>query len=205
MFRQPDLTPVPPALDFRCESVERGGTFLGVVIGPLVKVRTHTFNGRSKPCLNFATEGKLRCWCNERAVSIRDVGYLPVINRDGDRVVVILSALAAYSLRSVKQDMLIRFSRPDKPKVRVQASTVTGIDAEQQWVKRARGLEPVEIWEYLCHVWQIHSLTKYLGFSVRRPLKVDANGPLDPHDAEPRYVSYTEKLLGEKPSDAEAA
>lgn len=205
MFRKADLTPVPTALDFRCESVARGTSLLGVVIGPMVPVMTHTFRGHSKPCLDYTTEGKLRCWCAEKVMERRPVAYLPVRLADQEKVVVILSAVAGHRVRNVKDGDLLRFSRPDKPKVRIGVSLVTGTDADQLWVKQARKTAGVCIMEYLCHLWQIHSLTKHLGYEVRRALKTDAVAPLCPADAEPRYVSWLEKLASESTSKPEAA
>lgn len=205
MFRRADLTPAPVALDFRCDSVARGSSFIGVKIGELIPVMTHTFRGHSKPCLDFTTDGKLRCWCAERAIERRPVAYVPVKNKEGERVVVILSSQAGLSMKSVTDGTVLRFTRPDRPKVRVKIGLVTGTDADQGWVKQAQKTKGVDIMEYLCHLWQIHSLTKYMGYDVRRPLKVDATGPLDPNDAEPRYVSWLEKLASESTTSAEAA
>lgn len=205
MFRKADLTPIPSALDFRCESVARGTSFLGVVIGPMVPVVTHTFRGHSKPCLEFATGGKLRCWCAEKVMERRPVAYLPVKNKDGEKLVVILSAVAGFRVRSVKDGDVIRFTRPDKPKVRINCTAVTGTDAEGIWVKQAQKTKGVDIMEYLCHLWQIHSLTKFLGFEVRRALKTDAVVALDPNDAEPRYVSWLERVQSETDARGEAA
>ena len=205
MFRRADLTPIPTALDFRCESVSRGTSFLGVVIGPLVPVVTHTLKGHSKPCLHFATEGKLRCWCQERALERRPVAYLPVMNADREKLVVILSAVAGYRIREVKEGTLLRFTRPDKQKVRINVTAVTGAETGSQWVTLAQKTKGVDIMEYLCHLWQIHSLTKHLGYEVRRALKTDATVELDPNDSAPRYVSWIEKLASESTTSAEAA
>lgn len=205
MFRSPDLTPATVMQEMRCDTIDPGTNMLGVVVGPMVPVRTHTFRKISKPCLAYATGGALRCWCSEHWTAPRDIAYIPVLNREMEYVVVLLAKTAAATIRNVQEGALLRFTRPDKAKSRIRITAVSGTDANQLWVREAQKIKGVQIMEFLCHMWQIHSLTRHLGFDVRQPNRVNPDPVRDPNATDAPPVSMVEKLLSERADQTEAA
>lgn len=203
MLREPDLTPLPKSLDWSILNLARGDKVTGVIAGRVRKFMCHHVKpGRvSKPCLTFATEGQVKCWCEERPASVRPIVYVPVFTRE-ERVVIRMSAVQGWMVeRDLKPGMVGVFERPDRVKRPVFGKRMHGEAASQKWMIEAAKLASVDILEYLCHVWQLHALTKFCGFTARRSLAGAAVADLSEPDYAPRFT-HAEKLLAERP-DAE--
>lgn len=206
MFRQPDLTPFPKELDWTAETVEPGTTVSGVTCGPIFTAMTHTVPpGISKPCCRYATDGQLACICDARPMSLRKVGYQPIIAKTGEKLVIVLSALAAYKTAKWQQGTALNFTRPKKLKRGIIVTPIKGEESKQLWVKEALKVRDQDIAEFVHHLWQIHALTVWSGFTPRRSLRADATAPISTDPYEPRFTSHTEKLRNERPTDTEAA
>lgn len=188
MLREPDLTPLPKTLDWSCISLKRGETMLGVLCGRVRKFQCHTLkNGQSKPCLRYTTGGKLACWCESTNVSIRPIVYVPVVTREGEQFVIRMSAVQGWKVESIPAGSLVEFSRPDRAKRPTVAKRIMGPTACQEWVLKLKGKCDRDITEYLCHLWQLHALTKYCGFTAYRSIAAACTVDLSEPDYKPRF------------------
>lgn len=188
MLREPDLSPVPKVLDWHCETVERGTSITGIVVGRIHKYRCHIHGKISKPCPFFATDGKLPCPCEVRGWEMRDIGYLPIVTADRERIVVVLSSMACEAAKELcKQGGIYRFRRPKtvKSRIRIERPEEKEIPTVLSNMKPTRNQD---ILEYLCHVWQIHALTQFCGFTVRRPLSKETKHEITEPGYTPRFV-----------------
>jgi len=199
MLREPDLTPLPKTLEWSVVNLGRGEKLTGVIAGRVRKFQCHHVGPKkvSKPCLSFATEGKLRCWCEERPASVRPIVYVPVFTAK-ERFVIRMSSVQGYLVeRDLKPGMVALFERPDRAKRPTFAKRVTGESASQGWVVEVAKKANADILEFLCHVWQLHALTKYCGFTPRRSIAGASVVDLSEPDYAPRF-SHTEQLLAER-------
>lgn len=205
MLHEPDLTPLPKSLDWECVSLGRGETLVGILCGRVRKFACHTLkNGQSKPCLKIATRGALPCWCEQTKGVTRNIVYVPIVTREGEQVVVRMSAVQGHKAEAIKAGTLVEFTRPDRAKRPTFIKPMPTASQTQNWVMQVRKNTDADILEYLCHLWQLHALTKYCGFACRRSLQAATTIDLSEPEYMPRFT-HTEKLLAEKPTNAEAA
>lgn len=199
MLREPDLTPTPPALDWSVWKPEKAEKIVGVIAGRVRKFRCHHVGPKrlSKPCVAFATDGKLECWCAERPAELRDVVYVPLYTR-GEQMVIRVSEYAGYKLESdFKPGQMVEFTRPEKVKRPMQFKRPDAISKDQAWVVNKAKKCDADILEFLCHVWQLHDLTRFCGFTPRRSLRVATKADITEPDYSPRFA-HTERQLTER-------
>lgn len=199
MLREPDLTPLPKTLDWSIVNLKRGEKCSGVLAGRIRKFQCHHVGKQrlSKPCLSFATDGKVKCWCEDRPASVRPVVYVPIRTRE-EQIVVRMSGVQGYKLGLVAEPgHLVEFWRTDRAKQPTYARRLMGVPATQSWVIEAAKHTSADILEYLCHVWQLHALTKFCGFTPRRSLSTASVVDLSEPDYAPRF-SHAEKLQAER-------
>lgn len=205
MLRESVLGPTPKALDWQCLSVKKGETVTGVLAGRIRNFRCHNVRGQSKPCVTFATDGALKCWCSSRPSSVRTIGYAPIFTQAGERLVVILSAIAAWKIRDAVPGQLLSFTRPDRAKQPITPRIVGGAAALAQWVRQLKDKCDCDILEYLCHLWQIHALTVHCGFAVRRSLAAASVVEVNdwPHALRFPRIAQPNQLMPPFPVDGE--
>lgn len=168
MLRQPDFTPAGDALNWSCEPIKRGETIYGVVTGEMVGIHAHWNGECDKPCLRTYDGAELRCFCEDKPCGTRPKGYLPIIDRSGRRLVIVLSETAARDAKMFKVGDPVKFFRPDKVKTAIKVSKLTALEASQEWVKEMKKCVGHSILEFLCHLWQIKELTEAHGFKYRK-------------------------------------
>jgi len=205
MLREPDLTPLPKSLDWTTPHVAKGEKFFGLLAGKVRKFLCHPLkNGQTKPCLKYATSGELPCFCEQRVTNTRPIVYVPIFTRDNEQLVIRMSAVAGYEVEKHEPGTLLHFERADKDKQPVKAKKVTGEAVLQAWVTRNKKNCNADITEYLCHLWQLHALTRWCGFKAYRSLAAASTVDLSEPDYVPR-LTHVEKLASEKPANTEAA
>lgn len=199
MLREPDLTPLPKELDWTCENPGRGEKFPGVIAGRARKFLCHAVGQKrvSKPCITYATDGKLRCWCDQRPAERRPVVYVPVYAEAG-QLVVRLGAVQGYILeRQTKPGMLVSFETGKGKTSPTKVKKVESVSAVGARLIESRRKCDIDILEYLCHLWQLHALTRYCGFTPHRSIAGASTVDLSEPDYAPRF-SHAEKLLAER-------
>lgn len=167
MFPKPVLAPLPPHLCWEVPKIKKGEWVEGVLAGEVKQVPCHWSGTSSKPCLRFMSEGKLPCHCDKEPASLRVVGYVPIITKDRQKYVVVVSATTAYRLESVAPGKGIRLARPDKVKQAMNVVLRSDADIGEDFVKRMRPACMHDISEYLLHLWQNPILCLHFGVEHR--------------------------------------
>lgn len=196
MLREVDLTPTPVTLDWTADTVERATSITGIVVGKVRKFRCHIYGKITKPCVRFTSNDELPCVCEQRRMEIRTTGYLPIITKDKDRRVIVLSAVATAVAERCVQGSVYTFKRPKTVKSRIQISNVGSDEAQAAGWDRLRPKKNQDITEFLCHLWQLHDLTKWCGFVPRRSLAADAVKEITEKPYEPRFVRGVLRAVG---------
>lgn len=163
MFPNAKVVDLPDHLKWECVSVPQGETVAGTLMGDVVTVATHWINKRSFPCLSRISEGKLRCPCELQPMSLRTIGYAPIITKSRERFVIVLSAAAAAQVDAIRPGTVVSFFRPKKSKQRVQVSTLPDYSMGEELVKKLRQAACHKIHEYLIHLWQCRDLSQLFG------------------------------------------
>jgi hypothetical protein len=164
LFKQASIKILPDNLQWRIIPVEPGDMVEGWYAGPMVLVDVHWINKRSLPCRRAITDGKLPCPCEREPKSIRTIGYVPILGKQRERWVVIVSESVAAKMEAVKCGSPIRLSRPKKPKRPLFLSMIEdGALGIENTKKMRAGAACHDISEFLLHVWQDRELTEHLG------------------------------------------
>ena len=167
MFPQPSLAPLPPQLCWECRKVAKGQRVEGILCGEVKQVPCHWDGRGSKPCRAFMTEGKLPCHCQVKPCSLRVVGYVPIMTKDREKLVVVVAATTAYQLESYPPGTAIRLARPDMDRKPLVAIKLRDMDIGEEFAKRMRQASVHDISEYLLHLWQDPILCLHFGVEHR--------------------------------------
>jgi hypothetical protein len=164
LFKQASIKTLPDNLQWRIIPVGPGESVEGWYAGPIVLVDVHWIAKRSFPCRRAITDGKLSCRCEKEPMSLRTIGYVPILTKARDRWVVIVSEGVAAKFESIKCGSPIKLARPNKVKRPLFVSMLDdgsmGIDNTK---KMRAGAACHDISEFLLHVWQDRELTEHLG------------------------------------------
>lgn len=163
MFPNAKVTNLPDHLKWECLSIPQGEAVTGVLMGEVITVATHWINKRSFPCLTRISEGKLRCPCELQPMSLRTIGYAPIITKNRERFVAVLSGVAAAQVDAIRPGTVVTFFRPKKAKTRIQVSTEPDYSMGEDLVKRLRQAATHKVHEYLIHLWQCRDLSELFG------------------------------------------
>lgn len=205
MLRDAEMTPVPPALDWRAETIERGTSITGIVVGRCRKFVTHVFGKVTKPCLLNIGDFNLPCPCQTRGLELRVTGYLPIVTSERERVVLVLSTRPTNIMMKAKQGDVYKFRRPKAVKSAIVPAMALGEDSAAAECHRMRPTKNQDISEYLCHLWQIHALTAACGFTPRRALRTDAHKAITDKPYEPRFARGVLRTLAGEVGKGEVA
>lgn len=163
MFPNATFRDVPAHLKWRCVSVAPGESLEGVTAGALVTVDCHWDCGRSFPCLSRLTDGVLKCSCEDEPRSLRLLGYQPIMTKERERLVVLLSATVAQKVETIRHGTAVRFTRPKKGKRPLSVTLLSDYDLGEDFVKKMRAAALHDIHEYLIHLWQDRTLCDHFG------------------------------------------
>ncbi len=110
--------PVPPVIDrplplrWRVERLAPEDVVTGWAAGPCVRVTSHWSGVKTTACVKALTSGKLPCMCESKAVGTRVVGYMPMIAKDGDRIVLLVADSVAKKLLRIPLATPLQVTRP---------------------------------------------------------------------------------------------
>lgn len=146
-----------PELTWKYKAIGPGEGLSARIAGPLVGVETH-WAGRSRPCRRRLTEGFLACpGCQERQ-RVNWLGYQPLLDQYGRRVVVTVSPTTAYALAEMTPGTSVRLSRGKVARSALRVELLTGPDSLP---KSARGTYKADIWPWLLQLWDDDELTTF--------------------------------------------
>src|SRR5262245_42362924 len=116
MFESAPIRLRPKSLNWTTVTIGKGETLKGWLAGPLVNVECHWLNGASRACRAAITKGVLKCYCEEEFNQVRTIGYVPLLTKEGDKFVILLSKTVAVKVRDYAYGVPVKFSRPKRDK-----------------------------------------------------------------------------------------
>lgn len=164
---------LPDHLKWRIIPLSAGAVLEGWLAGPVVPVACHWTGKRSVPCRRLITDGKMRCWCEDKPASVRVIGYAPIIDKARDRYVVILSAAVAHKVERIKAGSAVRLTRPKAVKRPLFVTQLPDDYLGSDQTKKMRAGAIHDICPYLLHVWQDQELTESFGLPFFKSLGSD--------------------------------
>lgn len=152
---------VRKAIQWRTHHIGPGETFQGVVIGAPVCPLVHWVGKRSVPCLRAISGGELLCMCDSEPKDTRRICYVPMLSRELERVVIILSNGVAHKLGTLEHGQVLYLCRTRVPCAPVVATRQQHISMSGHVIDRAKRTAPQDIREYLLHLWSVDTLTRW--------------------------------------------
>jgi len=163
LFRNAVIREIPDPLRWRVVPIGQGEHLDGWYAGPVVTVAVHWIRKRSFPCCRLLTDGAMKCVCETDPKSVRIIGYVPVIAKDRERFVVIVSAAVAKRFDNIKPGAPIRLARPNAKKRPLFVSLLPDEQLGAEQTKRIRPACIHDITPYLLHLWQSRELSDHFG------------------------------------------
>lgn len=172
MFPATVVHELPPALRWRCVSPKKEESVRGVLAGPVVPIITHYVGSRTVPCLEWISEGKLKCPCEELAMGARRTAYVPVVTKDHEKLVVIVSDGTFRALEGTRPGSSIEVGRGKCLRRPCYVKTIAPDTLGEHFVRKMREAAVHDIRPYLLHLWQLPELFAF--FKVERfdPLRL---------------------------------
>lgn len=158
---------VRKAIQWRTHHIPAGENFQGVVIGTPVCPLVHWVGKRSAPCLRAISNGELLCMCDSEPKDTRRICYIPLLSRELERVVVIVSNGVAHKLGTLEHGQVLFFSRSRVPCAPVSVARQQQISMSGHVIDRAKRIPSQDIREYLLHLWSVDVLTRWCAASER--------------------------------------
>lgn len=170
-YRAPIL---PDHLKWRIIPIDLDQSVEGWIAGPLVSIAAHWSGGRSLPCRRIMTDGALTCPCEDTPMSVRGISYCPLVDKIGERYVIILSATVAARVGRMARGTPVRFTRPPRQKRPLFVTVLPDTHLGSDRTKAMRQAAIHDIGEYLLHVWQDRPLCEAFGVEYRPACGVPA-------------------------------
>lgn len=168
MFRNADLTVLPNELKWHVAPLPPDSYLEGWFAGPMVTVAVHWCDPNSKPCRVLLTDGQVPCRCEHEPMSLRTVGYVPIIGKDKVRSVVLVSTtVAALIQQKYKPGDLIRISRPVGYNRPLAVTPLPPNHFGEALGNTMRQTCCHDIHEFLLHLWQDRELCDHFGIEFR--------------------------------------
>lgn len=167
MFPKPVLAPLPPELCWECVKVKKDEHIDGVLAGRVYDVACHWDGRSSKPCRRFMSDGKIPCHCDEKPASLRVLGYVPLITKAREKIVVPVAASVVHRLEQIKPGTPIRLARPGRDKKPLSVIILRELDLGETFCKQMKHACCHDIAEYLLHLWQDPILCVHFGVQHR--------------------------------------
>lgn len=158
-FPVPPVVQLPMALRWRVERFAPEDVRKGWIAGPTVRVVTHWTGKKTTPCAWALTKGAVRCACQSASMAKRTVGYMPMIQTDGDRVVLFVPDSVALKHAGIPFGKAIQVSRPKNPTAAYKVKQLGNDELSSTLQKTVLAKGPQDIKQFLLHLWQMPALT----------------------------------------------
>jgi hypothetical protein len=152
MFENAEIRLRAPGFRWVTVPVPRGTSLRGMIAGPVRIVDCHTSDGPSKPCRRCITGGKCPCYCDEKPIPIRTYGYLPLVTRDLEEVVVILSKTTTLACKDWPFRSSVEIIAPAREKSRTRIRLAGYEDMPSAVNNHMHKRQPADIRPYLVDV-----------------------------------------------------
>jgi hypothetical protein len=193
VFNDAPLHLKPPELRWRVVPVPAGESLKGWYCGPIRTVRVHWKDGASRPCRSLLTDGRVRCYCEEEPHTLRTVGYVPLITREREQLVIVVSATVAQSMKLYAHATPLEFSRSRRAKTPLRVKQCLAEELGTTATSLQLLNKPRDIRPYLVHLWQDSALINHFAQvgAEQLPqvnpavLAIASNSALDPSPVAP--------------------
>jgi hypothetical protein len=161
MFPIPEVPKMNPDLVWERRVIPSGTHLDAWIAGPVVPVWVHWSGTASKPCVHRMTSGALPCKDEDCKASVRIIGYLPVIQKHSQRLVLILSHQATYEAQGLHHGECYRFSRGPGKRDRVKIGLTPRAEVSPQLTGLFSKRPPADIRPWLLNLWRDTRLTNH--------------------------------------------
>jgi hypothetical protein len=127
---------------------------------------THYVQSRTVPCLEWITGGKLECPCSELAMGVRRTAYVPLVTKDHEKVVVIVSDGTFRALEGIAPGSSVEIGRGKCLRRPCYVKTLAPEVLGDHFTRKMKQAAVHDIRNYLLHLWQLPEL--YAFFKVER-------------------------------------
>jgi len=158
-FPTPPVVSLPMALRWRVERLAPEDVIQGWIAGPCVRVTTHWTGKATKPCRTLMTDGKLECHCQTHRIAKRVTGYMPIIAKDGDRCVLVVSDTLALKVQRIPHATTVTVTRPRNPTSAFKVKQENADALSSTMARKVQAAGPQDIKPFLLHLWQDPELT----------------------------------------------
>lgn len=163
MFGSVTFRSLPDNLKWETVTIAKGESIEGWVFGKLICIESHWTNGRSLPCREWCTGGKLKCPCRTEFIARRIIGYLPLYTKEKEKIVVMLSETVCQKMETVRMGTPIKLTRPKRGIRPLTVTLISDYEVNSDITKKIRQMAPHDIEPYLLHLWQDRELTEAFG------------------------------------------
>jgi hypothetical protein len=162
MFDSEEIRLLPAELQWRTVCPKQGESLRGWVAGKLLIHTCHFVNKASRPCRAVLTKGGMSCFCSITPQSRRQIGYLPMITREREKVVMLMCATTARKASLLEHGQPVEFWRMNKSKVGLLFKVITPDEMGDKTTVNMRQMKPHDIRPYLLRVlWGDTDLVTY--------------------------------------------
>lgn len=153
--------PLPNELRWHYVKIKPGEALYGYVAGKMVGVWVHWLGG-SKPCRAKMTQRTLPCpHCTEEGPRLRWLGYLPLWDRSGRRVVVAISNTVGPAVELLVYAQPVRLARTNGARDPLRIETPEP-HMDMRLAERLFRDGPHDLTPWLLHLWADRELASWL-------------------------------------------
>jgi len=162
MFESESIRLLPAELQWRTVVPKQGESVRGWVGGKLQVQTVHFVNKASRPCRDKITRGGMHCYCGKTPMSSRQIGYLPLITKEREKVVILMCATTSKKAALLETGQPVEFWRPARDKVGLMFKVILPEELGETATENMRRMKPHDIRQYLLQVlWQDTELIRY--------------------------------------------
>lgn len=183
MFESARPQPRPAHLSWSYRRIPPGGTLRGFVAGPLVGVHVH-WSASSKPCRKKLTGGLLDCPFCSAELRARWLGYLPLFEHTGKRMVVTISETLGDRASALLFGTDVEFYRTNgaRDPLRIRHPSDYSRSATPASLSKTG---PQDIRRWLVHLWQDRDLAAFFAQQLELQGSQEHNAGSETHLPEP--------------------
>lgn len=161
LFESASPQPLPSELRWHYVKIKPGEAVYGYVAGKMVGVWVHWLGG-SKPCRSKMTNKTLPCpHCVDDGPRLRWLGYLPLWDRSGRRVVVVVSNQVGPAVELLVYAQPVRLARTSGARDPLRVETPEP-HMDMRLAERLFRDGPHDLTPWLIHLWQDRELASWL-------------------------------------------
>lgn len=162
MFRSKRPTPLPGHLRWKYIPIRPEESIQCWLIGPLVGTECHHV-GPSKPCRRRMSDGALECPLCDEHKPVRWYGYVPILTRDREQRVVIVSSSVEPVIAALGHAAPVSIARPKGSRQALRVRQILPEELGTIAHENVRRRKPEDITPWLLHLWRDRVFAAWCG------------------------------------------